>query len=276
MIEPGKYNQLEVKSKASVGIFLTDGIEDILLPQRYAPSGLHEGDTLEVFVYLDNENRPIATTEKPFAQVGDFAFLEVKEVNQHGAFLDWGISKDLFVAFPEQRRAMDKGQDYLVYVFIDETSGRIAATSRWSRYLLAPDELETGEEVELLIAEKTDLGYRAIINNLHDGLIYKNEVFEELELGDRRRGFIRVVREDGKVDLRLQAEGYSNVENSRHIILHYLRENGGLIPLGDKSPAEDIYQLLKISKKTFKKTIGGLYKQRLITMSDDEVRLIVH
>ncbi len=276
MIEAGKYNELEVKSKAPVGVFLTDGIEDILLPQRYAPSGLHEGDKLEVFVYLDNENRPIATTEKPFAQLGDFAFLEVKEVNQHGAFLDWGISKDLFVAFPEQRRAMDKGQEHLVYVFIDETSGRIAATSRWSKYLIGSDELEEGEEVELLIAEKTDLGYRAIINNLHEGLIYKNEVFEELELGDRRRGFVRVIREDGKVDLRLQAEGYSNVENSRHIILHYLRENGGLLPLGDKSPAEDIYHLLKISKKTFKKTIGGLYKQRLITMSDDEVRLIVH
>ncbi len=273
MLEIGKYNELEVKSDSSVGLYLTDGDEDVLLPNRYVKGDLNVGDHVKVFVYLDNENRPVATTETPFAEVGDFVFLKVKEVNTFGAFLDWGISKDLFVAYSEQRNPMSPGEKHLVYIFMDEQSGRLAATSRWHKHIQMPDEIEEGEEVQLLIAEKTDLGWRAIINNTCEGLIYNSEVFQELKPGDLVRGYVRIIRDDGKVDLRLQPEGYVNVENNTSAILHYLKENKGVLPLGDKSQAEDIYRILKISKKTFKKTIGALYKQRLVEITDFEVKL---
>lgn len=274
MVEIGKYNELQVKSDSSVGLFLTDGDEDVLLPNRYVKGDLNQGDHIKVFVYLDNENRPVATTETPFAEVGDFAFLKVKEVNNFGAFLDWGISKDLFVAYSEQRNPMSPGERYLVYIFVDELSGRIAATERWQKHFQLPDEIEEGEEVQLLIAEKTDLGWRAIINNTCEGLIYQDEVFQELKPGDLVRGYVRLIRDDGKVDLRLQPEGYSNVENTTAALMHSLEQNNGVLPIGDKSPAEEIYRLLKISKKTFKKAIGALYKQRLVEISDNEVKLV--
>lgn len=274
MIEIGKYSDLEVKAKAPMGFFLTDGLEDVLLPQRHAPAELKTGDVLKVFVYLDNDNRPVATTDEPYGELEEFAFLRVKEVNQHGAFLDWGIAKDLFVAFSEQRKDMAPGEFHLVYIFLDTLSNRIAATTRWSQYLEEPVDFKEGDEVEMLIAEETDLGYRAIFNNCCEGLLYKNEVFEKIKPGDKRRGYIRVIRSDGKVDLRLQAEGYSNVENSSHLILKYLDEHKGILPLGDKSAAEDIYSKLSMSKKTFKKIIGALYKQKLVTIDDFEVRLV--
>jgi predicted RNA-binding protein (virulence factor B family) len=200
--------------------------------------------------------------------------LKVKEVNNFGAFLDWGISKDLFVAYSEQRNPMAIGERHLVYIFVDELSGRLAATERWHKHIQMPDDIEEGEEVQLLIAEKTDLGWRAIINNTCEGLIYQDEVFRELKLGDLVRGYVRLIRDDGKVDLRLQPEGYSNVENTTTAVMHSLEQNNGVLPIGDKSPAEDIYRILKISKKTFKKTIGALYKQRLVEISDNEVKLV--
>jgi predicted RNA-binding protein (virulence factor B family) len=187
MIEIGKHNELRIKSHSSVGVYLTDGENDVLLPNRYVPREARTGEMLNVFVYLDNSNRPVATTEEPFAEVNDFAFLEVKEVNDFGAFLDWGISKDLFVAYSEQRRNMSPGESHLVHIFIDEKSDRIAATAKWNKFMQPPDELEEGEEVELLIAEKTDLGWKAIINNSCEGLIYSDEVFRELKAGDRIR-----------------------------------------------------------------------------------------
>ena len=275
MLEIGKYNELKVKSKSSVGLYLTDDEDDVLLPSKYIPDGIDVGDTLDVFVYLDNENRPVATTLKPFATVGEFAYLEVKDVNDHGAFLDWGIAKDIFVSYAEQRGEIHVGNKYIVYLFIDEVSGRIAATTKWNKYL--DDEitdLEPGDEAELLIAEKTDMGFRAIINNSYEGLIYQNEIFEELNIGDKKRGYIKQIRDDGKIDLRLQPEGYKHIEDTKLVILKELKLNNGVLALGDKSSPDDIYRHFKISKKAFKKTIGGLFKERIISVSDYEIRLL--
>lgn len=275
MLSIGQYNNLEVKTKATIGLYLTDGEDDVLLPVKYVPQGTEVGDTLDVFVYLDNENRPVATTLKPFATVGDFEFLTVKDVNDHGAFMDWGIAKDVFVSYAEQRGEMVVGKKYLVHLFVDDISGRIAATTKWIKYLNDDiSELETGEEVELLIAEKTEMGYKAIINNRYEGLIYKNEVFEEINIGDKKRGYIKNKRDDGKIDLRLQPDGYGHIEDTKLIILKQLELNKGVLALGDKSSPEDIYRQLKISKKAFKKTIGGLFKERKITISDNEIKLI--
>ncbi len=275
MIEIGKYNELEVKSKSDIGLFLTDGTDDILLPMKYVKPGTSLGDKIEVFVYLDNENRPIATTLKPFATVDDFAFLSVKDVNEHGAFLDWGIAKDVFVSYAEQRMEMEAGKKYLVYLFIDEFSGRIAATTKWGKFLDNDTKgLRTGDEVQLLIAEKTSLGFKAIINNQYEGLLFQNEIFEEIKEGELKRGYIKQVRDDGKIDLRLFQDGYSHIEDSKHVILQHLETNKGVLSLGDKSSPEDIYQQFKISKKAFKKTIGGLYRDHRITISDFEIKLV--
>jgi uncharacterized protein len=274
MPDIGQYNTLEVKSKTDIGLFLSDGREEVLLPRRYTSADMKVGDRIEVFVYLDNENRPVATTLRPYATVGDFVFLEVKEVNEHGAFLDWGIPKDVFVPYSEQRDEMVAGREYLVYLFIDEHSKRIAATARWNKYLGDGSDLETGEEVELLIYEKTGMGYKAIINNSCEGLLYHNEIFEELEIGDFRKGFVRQVREDGKIDIRLQPEGRQLIDDARKIILDALKDNGGKLAVGDKSSPEEIYRKLKISKKAFKKGIGGLYKDRVITLGDNEIKLV--
>lgn len=270
-MEIGQYNELKVKSKAMIGVYLTDGAEDVLLPKKYIDEMPEEGDEMRVFVYLDNDNRPIATTLNPNAVVGDFTFLEVKEINHHGAFLDWGIAKDLFVPYAEQRVDLKIGKEYLFYVFIDDESNRIAATTKWNKYISKDHNLKEDDEVGLLIAERTDMGYRAIINNSAEGLIYKNEIFGDLKIGERRRGYIKTIREDGKIDLRLQPKGYEHVEDSKYVILNYLKNNDGRLELGDKSPAEEIYSLLKMSKKIFKKTIGGLYKDRLINIGDFEI-----
>jgi predicted RNA-binding protein (virulence factor B family) len=276
VLEIGQYNELEVKSKSDIGLFLTDGTDDILLPMKYVKPGTSIGDRIEVFVYLDNENRPIATTLRPHAVVGDFAFLTVKDVNEHGAFLDWGIAKDVFVSYAEQRTEMQPGEKHLVYIFIDEFSGRIAATTKWGKFLDEDvSDLRTGDEVQLLIAEKTDLGFKAVINNSHEGLLYRNEIFEEVKTGDIKRGYIKQVRDDGKIDLRLFKDGYSHIQDTtRHVVLQHLKDNKGLLALGDKSSPEAIYQQLKISKKAFKKTIGGLFRERLITISDFEIKIV--
>ncbi|HNP99188.1 MAG TPA: S1-like domain-containing RNA-binding protein [Bacteroidia bacterium] len=274
MLEIGKYNRLRVKSSATVGLYLTNGEEDVLLPTKYIPENTSVGDLLDVFVYLDNENRPVATTLKPYACVGDFAFLSVKQVNEHGAFLDWGIAKDVFVPYAEQRVEMETGERYLVYLLIDEFSGRIAATAKWSKYLHDASNLQEGQEVQLLIAEKTPLGFKAIINNECEGLLYENEIFTPIQSGDKIKGFVRLVREDGKVDLRLQQEGVEAMNDAKSQVLSYLRQNGGVLALGDKSSPEEIYRQLQMSKKNFKKAIGGLYKDQLISLSDHEIRLL--
>ena len=275
MIEIGKYNELKIFSKTDIGLYLGDGVDNVLLPTRYVPVGTEVGQSLEVFVYLDNEDRPVATTLKPFALLDEFAFLKVKEINQFGAFLDWGIAKDLFVPHSEQRTPLVAGESVLIYVFKDEYSGRLAATSKWSKFLEDTSDLKQGEEVQLMIAEKTDLGFRAIINNTMEGILFHNEIFEDLSPGELRRGYIKQVRPDGKVDLRLQQEGYKHIEEAKFIVLRRLQEYNGVLALGDKSSAEEIYGQLKMSKKAFKKTIGGLFKERQISISDFEIRLIV-
>ena len=273
-MEIGKYNELKVKSKAAIGLYLTDGTDDVLLPVKYVKEGTGVGDTLDVFVYLDNENRPIATTLKPYACVYDFVFLTVKDVNEHGAFLDWGIAKDIFVSYEEQRSEMEKGKKYLVYIFIDEFSGRIAGTTKWNRCIDQDTSKLKGDEVQLLIAEETDLGFKAIVDNLYEGLLFRNEVFEKLQPGDIKRGYVKQVRDDGKIDLRLFKEGYDHIEDSKTVVLKKLEANNGTLALGDKSSPEDIYSQLGISKKAFKKIIGGLFKERLIVISDFEITLI--
>ncbi|MBL0258142.1 MAG: hypothetical protein IPQ03_11735 [Bacteroidetes bacterium] len=274
MIEIGKYNKLRVKSTSTIGMYLNDGETDILLPGKYVPEGTSTGDLLDVFVYLDNENRPIATTLKPFACVGDFAFLKVKDVNAHGAFLDWGIAKDVFVPYAEQRTGMVKGEKYLVYLLIDKVSERISATSKWAKHISKDPDYEEGDEVQLLIAEKTELGFKAIIDNRYEGLVFANEVFSPLEPGNSVRGFIKAVREDGKIDLRLQAKGYDAVQDAMNTIVESLKLNSGILSLGDKSTPEEIYKRLNMSKKIFKKAIGGLFKDQRINLSDFEIQLL--
>ena len=275
MIEVGKYNELVVKSKASIGLYLHDGHESVLLPARYVPEDVHIGDAMNVFVYLDNENRPVATTLKPYAQLNDFAFLKVKDLNDHGAFLDWGIAKDLFVAYQEQRGEMEIGKKYLVHIFMDERSGRIAASAKWGKYIdKHTEDFEEGDEVTMLIAEKSDIGYKAIINNKYEGLLYLNEIFQPVAEGDVKKGFVKYVREDGKIDLTLQKQGFVNVLGSKDLILEKLKAHHGILPLGDKSAPEEITNLLQMSKKVFKKTIGSLYKDRLIIVRDHEIRLV--
>lgn len=275
MLQIGQYNTLKVLKQSPIGLYLGNGDEEVLLPKKYIQDGTNVGDELELFVYLDNDNRPIATTLKPYATVGEFAYMTVKDVNEHGAFLDWGIAKDLFVAYSEQRTEMQKGNKYIVFLFVDEYSGRIAASAKSIKFLDNTDvKLRVGDEVQLLISEQTDLGFKAIINNAFEGLLYKNEIFEDIKVGDTKRGFIKQIRDDGKIDLRLQPSGYVHIETTRHGVLEQLKSEGGLLKLGDKSSPEEIYAKFNMSKKAFKKTIGALFKERLILIRDYEIRLV--
>lgn len=274
-IELGRFNRLEVVKQVDFGMYLDGGEEgEILLPARYVPEGCEVGDWLNVFLYLDNEERLIATTLTPLVQVGQFACLEVAWVNQYGAFLNWGLMKDLFVPFSEQKMKMEVGRKYIVHVHVDEESYRIVASAKVDRYLSKekPD-YQPGQEVDILIWQKTDLGFKAIIENEFSGLLYDSEIFRTLHTGDTLTAFIKQVREDGKVDLTLQKPGMAKVEDFSETLLRYIKENGGKSSLNDKSPAEEIYATFGVSKKTFKKAVGDLYKKRLIVLSDDGIVL---
>ena len=273
-LELGRYNKLTIKRRAEQGLYLSGGPEDILLPNRYVPEGTEIGDEIDVFVYLDNEERLIATTETPKAQVGDFAWLQVAWVNNYGAFLDWGLMKDLFVPFREQKMKMQKGKSYLVHLHIDPETYRIMASAKVERYLSTDyPPYHGGDEVELLIWQKTDMGFKAIVDNKYAGLLFDAEIFRELHSGDRLLGYVKQVRPDGKIDLSLQKKGQKAVHDFSDILLEHLKANGGFTPLGDKSPAEEIYALFGVSKKVFKKAVGDLYKQRLITIEPEGLRL---
>lgn len=275
-IELGKFNRLKVVKSVDFGMYLDGGEEgEILLPDRYVPDGCGIGDELNVFLYLDNEERLVATTLTPLAQVGEFACLEVAWVNQYGAFLNWGLMKDLFVPFREQKMKMQVGKKYVVHVHLDDESYRIVASAKVDRYLSkekAP--YESGQEVDVLIWQKTDLGFKAIINNEYSGLIYESEVFRPLHTGMRLKAYVRQVREDGKIDLMIQKPGMGKVEDFSKILLDYIREQGGFTPMNDKSPADEIYALFGVSKKTFKKAVGDLYKKRLIVLEKDGMRML--
>lgn len=273
-VQLGKYNQLPVVKEVDFGVYL-DGDDDgeILLPARYVPDGCKPGDLLNVFIYLDNEERLVATTQTPYAQVGDFACLEVAWTNEYGAFLNWGLMKDLFVPFREQKMKMQKGRRYVVHVHIDEDSFRIMASAKVERYLSKDKPpYKAGDPVDLLIWQRTELGYKAIVDNRFSGLLYANEVFRTLEPGMKLEAYVKQVRPDGKIDLELQRGGARKVDDFADTLLAYIDRSGGFTPFNDKSPAEEIYATFGVSKKTFKKAVGELYRKRLILIEEDGLR----
>ena len=274
-IKLGKYNQLEVVKEVDFGVYL-NGDEDgeILLPKRYVPEGTKPGDILNVFIYLDMEERLVATTLQPYVQVGEFACLEVAWVNQFGAFLNWGLMKDLFVPFREQKMKMQKGKRYVVYVHLDEESYRIVASAKVEHFLSTekPD-YQPGQEVEVLVWQRTELGYKVIVENKFSGMLYHNEIFQPLEVGMRLTAFIKQVCPDGKIDLVLQKAGARKVDDFSEVLWQYIKDNDGFTPLNDKTDAEVIYHTFGVSKKTFKKAVGDLYKKRRIVLEEDGIHL---
>ncbi len=276
MILLGQYNTLKATRRTDNGMYLTDEVEsgEVLLPNRYVPEELRVGDEIRVFIFKDSEDRLTATTAKPHIELHQFACLQVAEVNDAGAFIDWGLEKDLLVPYKEQPGRMRKGQWYMVFLYIDTETDRLVASGRYQRYLQKETaNLTEGQEVDLIIDDKTGLGYNVIINHLYRGLVYHNEVFQKLRRGDQMKGFIKTVREDGKIDVSLQKPGFRSIEPNASKILELLRVNHGYLGLTDKSDPDDIVELLEMSKKTFKKAIGTLYKQRKVRLEDDGIYL---
>ncbi len=275
-IELGKFNNLEIVKEVDFGLYLDGGDEgEILLPSRYVPYQYEIGQRLDVFIYLDNEERLVATTLKPYVQVGEFAYLQVSWVNQYGAFLDWGLMKDLFCPFREQRRKMEVGYKYIIHAHVDESSFRIMASAKVEKYLsndMPP--YQPDDEVDILIWQHTNMGYKVIIDNKYQGFVYENQVFRALDIVGKLKGFIMQVREDGKVDVALQRSGRQQTIDFADTLLSYMERNGGRCYLHDKSPAEEIYERFKVSKKVFKKAVGDLYKRRLIEITDHGLLLL--
>jgi uncharacterized protein len=260
-----------------VGLFLGNGneAEDILLPNKYVPQDFKIGDELTVFVYLDHEERPVATTLEPYIFLNEFALLRVNYVNQIGAFMDWGMEKDILVPFKEQARPMEQGKRYLVYLYMDEKTNRLVASSKTNQFLNNDNiTVENGEEVDLIVSHITEVGINVIINEKHKGLLYKNEVYDDLRTGDRIVGFIKNIRPDGKIDVSVTKLGFEKIEPSAQNILDELKASRGFLRLNDNSHPEDIKTVLKMSKKTFKKAIGTLYKQKLIEIKEDGIYLV--
>lgn len=282
MIQIGKYNTLTILRDTQVGLFLgdpnstADGLDGILLPNKYVPKIFEIGEELTVFVYLDHEERPVATTLEPYILLNEFALLRVNYVNNVGAFLDWGMEKDILVPFKEQARPMEKGKRYLVYLYLDEKTNRLVASSKTNQFLSNENlEIQNGDEVDLIVSHITDIGINVIINERYKGLLYDNEVYNDaIRTGDRMRGFIKNIRPDGKIDVSLQIQGYENVEPNSEIIIDELRANKGFLRLTDNSHPDDIRTILKMSKKTFKKAIGLLYKQKVIEIREDGIYLL--
>lgn len=274
----GRMNSLQVVKHTDFGLYLDGGADgEILLPKRYIPSDTPSEveDWLNVFVYLDSEDKLIATTEKPKVQVGEFASLKVVDINRVGLFLNWGLPKDLLLPHSEEKRPLQVGDYCVVYVFLDKRSKRITATARLDRYLdNLPVDYKAGQEVDLLVVESTDMGFKAIINGRHWGLIHKNEMFKFLRSGMQEKGFIKEVRADGKISLSLQPVGQEAVTGLAEQILTKLREHDGVLMLNDKSSPEAITALFRVSKGNFKKAIGGLYKQGRILIHDDRIELV--
>lgn len=275
MIEVGVYNTLKVSRKVEFGFYLDDGKEGILLPKRFAPADLRIGNEIKVFIYHDSDNRLVATTQQPKGIVGDIVKLQCVSTTEHGAFLDWGLMKDIFVPKSQQLARMQKGGEYLVKIYIDAQTGRVAATEKVERQI-SNDTLTVKEsdEVDLYVQRKSDLGFVMIINGKHTGLLHTNEVYRELHVGDRLKGFIKSIRPDNKIDLVLDKPGYARVEGEAEKILRLLQENNGFLPYHDKSDPEDIYSFFGMSKKTFKMTAGALYKQKRISITNEGILLI--
>ncbi len=273
MIELGNYNELEILRDTSVGLFLgSDSGTEILLPNKYVPRSYEIGDRLNVFCYLDHEERPVSTTLRPYIKRNSFGFLQVAEVNNYGAFLDWGLEKHLLVPFREQREKMKEGQWYIVRCYLDDKSFRLVASNKLNKFLSNENlTIKKDDEVDLMITRLTDLGWEAIINDAHKGLIFKNEIFRRIAVGDKMKGYIKNVRPDNKVDLSLQPQGLKALEPNVELVLARLNEGNGFLPLHDKSDPSEIKGNLQMSKKSFKKAIGVLYKLRKIEIKENGI-----
>ena len=278
MVEIGRINRLTVVKVVDFGVYLDGGDEwgEILMPKEYVPDNCFPDDVISAFVYFDSEDRIVATTEDVYAKVGEFAYLKVVATSSYGAFLDWGLKKDLLVPFREQRDKMQEGKSYLVYVYVDKESDRIVATAKTEKYLdnTVPEYIQ-GQEVDIVVARRSDLGFTVIVNHLHTGLIYKNEIFKNIKLGDKMKAYIKNIREDEKIDVSLQPLiGYEQVDALSSLILEKLNDYGGVLDISDKSDPEMIYSVFGCSKKNYKKALGSLYKQGYIEILEKEVRLI--
>ena len=299
-IKIGDYNTLKMVKTAErpdshafggkevFGIYLDGGKEgDILMPQKYVPQGVKKGDEIRCFVYLDQDERPVATTETPLAKVGEFGYLECTWVNEYGAFLNWGLMKDVFCPFREQKRKMEIGERYIVYLYVDKESYRIVASAKVEHFLHdlsdkkgksaddeSNNELQIGKELPILIWQKSPLGFKVIIDNRYQGLIYQDQIFRLVHTGDRMNGYIQNIRKDGKIDVSLQPAGRQQTKDFAEILLQYLKDNDGVCELGDKSEADAIYRQFHVSKKVYKRAVGDLYKHRLITVESTYIKLV--
>jgi len=276
VIEIGKHNELIALRETTVGFFMGDEEgNDVLLPNKYVPEDFREGDSLEVFIYRDSEDRPIATTLVPKIFLNSFAVLKCVAVDRVGAFFDWGMEKDLLVPFKEQNKNIRENHWYLIYMYLDGDTDRLVATTRWADYCEKDSiALTKYQPVKLLVAERTDLGYNVVIDNKYKGLLYENEIFEELKTGDRVNGYVKIVRPDKKIDVSLQESGHGNVTSGAKEILEFLEDNEGFMELTDKSDPEEIKATLKMSKKTFKRALGSLYKEKKVLLKPNGVELI--
>jgi len=273
MIEIGKIQELEIGRRVDFGCYLTDGNDEVLIPAKYVPDTAEVGDKLNVFVYTDHQSRPVAVTIMPIGQLGDIVGLQVNAVTDFGAFLDNGLEKDLFVPNKEQAADMKAGGVYAVKMVMDHKTNRMIGSSKVAAFLSKDNEgLEEGQEVRIVVWQQTDLGYKVIVNSEYQGLIYHNEIFGEVRLGDNRKGYIKKLREDGKIDVALQKQGYEAVSDMSNIILRSLSENGGVLELGDKSSPDEIREAFGMSKKNFKKILGGLYKAGQVEIFDFQIK----
>lgn len=276
MIHIGEYNTLEILRETDQGLYIADDEgNEVLLPNRYVPEEFKIWDKLEVFVYLDNEERPVAVTDKPYIKVNEFGMLRCNQVTSHGAFLDWGLLKELFCPFKEQASKMKEGSWYLVYCYLDEETGRLVASSKTNRFLDNKNlTVEPFEEVDLIVSHPSEIGMNVIVNEKHAGLIFKEDMFKDISIGDRLKGYVKKIRPDNKLDIVLGKIGYRNIEPNAETIMKELEDNSGYLNLTDKSEPEIIKETLQMSKKSFKKAVGTLYKQRLIEIKDDGIYLV--
>lgn len=275
MVQIGKYNLLKVIKEKPMGVFLDDGENGILLPKRFVPVDTKIGDEIEVFLYHDSERRPIATTQKPYGVVGDIVKLKAVDVTHQGAFLDLGLMKDLFIPKSKMQNFMRPNGEYLVKIVMDEQTGRLAATEKLEPFLSNENlSVNVKDEVELIVYRKTEIGYEVIINNIHKGILHFNEVYRNIETGDRFKGFIKNILPENKIDVVAGKPGYSRVEDASQKLLRLLKENDGYLPYNDKSSPEDIYSFFGMSKKTFKMTTGNLYKQHKLSFTKTGIQLI--
>ena len=276
MIQLGQINTLEIIREAVQGIYIADEEgNEVLLPNRYVPDNFKIWDKIDVFVYLDNEERPVATTDLPYIKLNDFGLLRCNQVTDYGAFLDWGLVKELFCPFKEQSYKMKPGGWYLVYCYLDEKTNRLVASSKTNRFL-DNRELTVSEfdEVDLIVSHPSDIGMNVIVNKVHAGLIYKDAIFQDLSVGDKLKGIVKKIRPGNKLDITLGQIGYRNIEPNAQVIMNHLQDNSGYLNLTDKSSPEQIKEQLQMSKKNFKKAVGTLYKQRLIEIKQDGIYLV--